>query len=111
MNTSVMNHDVHSPTSIRAKSTHDRAQTAKPTRGIDWRRGIELMRSALARGRSRLLHRQARYSRTCNGRKYPCWLTSASLRCSHAPANHVHHTGHPLLACYPICYCALLAIV
>lgn len=42
MNTSVMNHDVHSPIFIRAKSTNDKPQTAKPARSIDWRRIIEL---------------------------------------------------------------------
>ncbi|WP_373809934.1 hypothetical protein [Porphyromonas loveana] len=42
MNTSVMNHDVHSPIFIRAKSANDKPQTAKPARSIDWRRIIEL---------------------------------------------------------------------
>lgn len=42
MNTQVMNHDVHSPILIRAKSTNDKPQTGKPARSIDWRRIIEL---------------------------------------------------------------------
>ncbi len=42
MNTSVMERDVHSPSFIRAKSTHDKTQAVKPTRSIDWRRIIEL---------------------------------------------------------------------
>ena len=42
MNTQVMNHDVHSPIFIRAKSANDKPQTAKPARNIDWRRIIEL---------------------------------------------------------------------
>ena len=37
-----MNHDVHSPIFIRAKSTNDKPQIAKPARCIDWRRIIEL---------------------------------------------------------------------
>ena len=37
-----MNHDVHSPIFIRAKSTNDKPQTAKPASSIDWRRIIEL---------------------------------------------------------------------
>lgn len=37
-----MNHDVHCPIFIRAKSTNDKPQTAKPARSIDWRRIIEL---------------------------------------------------------------------
>lgn len=37
-----MNNDVHSPIFIRAKSTNDKPQTAKPARSIDWRRIIEL---------------------------------------------------------------------
>ena len=41
MNTQVMNHNVHSPIFIRAKSTNDKPQRAKPARSIDWRRFIE----------------------------------------------------------------------
>lgn len=37
-----MERDVHSPSFIRAKSTHDKTQAVKPTRSIDWRRIIEL---------------------------------------------------------------------
>lgn len=37
-----MERDVYSPSFIRAKSTHDKPQTAKPARSIDWRRIIEL---------------------------------------------------------------------
>lgn len=37
-----MNNDVHSPIFIRAKSTNDKLQTAKPVRSIAWRRIIEL---------------------------------------------------------------------
>lgn len=37
-----MERNVHSPSFIRAKSTHDKTQAVKPTRSIDWRRIIEL---------------------------------------------------------------------
>lgn len=45
MNTQVMNHDVHSPIFIRAKTTNDKpkAEPMKSSRSIDWRRIIELV--------------------------------------------------------------------
>lgn len=45
MNTQVMNHDVHSPIFIRAKTTNDKpkAEPMKSSRSIDWKRIIELV--------------------------------------------------------------------
>ncbi|WIM92365.1 hypothetical protein [Porphyromonas gingivalis] len=45
MNTQVMNHDVHSPIFIRAKTTNDKpkVEPMKRSRSIDWRRIIELV--------------------------------------------------------------------